>query len=247
MLKSITSYFFLALFAISFSSVAEENLFEKNYQSQSPKGFKSFSENPQPKVMRGWEKETDNIKMLENGFDLMGTSGFVGQNVPPNLALKHAVKIKADMVLIYDRQINENTRATQIQKAREKARAANRIKKQGEITEITITDEDLADSNAKYDFYLTYWVKLPKPTFGTHFIKLVSDTEDNFGVKVIAVIKESAAAAAGIKRGDNIISINGAKVNSPDDLIKIIRKNKGKSINVAFERGGESIKVSVSL
>ena len=247
MLKSIASYFFLGLLVISFSAVAGENIFEKNYQSQSPKGFKSFSKNLQPKVMRGWEKETDNIKMLENGFDLMGTSGFVGQNVPPSLALKHAMKIKADMVLIYDRQINENTRATQIQKAREKARAANRIKKKGEITEITITDEDLADSNAKYDFYLTYWVKLPKPTFGTHFIKLVSDVEDNLGVQVIAVIKESAAAVAGIKRGDNIISINGATVNSPDDLIKIIRKNKGKSINVAFERGGESMKVSVSL
>ena len=247
MLKSITLYFFLTLFAISFSAVAEENIFEKNYQTQSPKGFKSFSENPQPKAMRGWEKETDNIKMLENGFDLMGTSGFVGQNVPPSVAFKHAQKIKADMVLIYDRQINENTRATQIQKAREKARAANRIKKRGEITEITITDEDLSDSNAKYDFYLTYWVKLPKPTFGTHFIKLISDVDDINGVQVIAVIKESAAAIAGIKRGDNIISVNGSEVNSPEDLIKIIQENKGKSINVAFERGGESIKVSVSL
>jgi membrane-associated protease RseP (regulator of RpoE activity) len=245
MLKSIASYFFLALFFISSSTLAE-NIFEKNYQSQSPKGFKSFSENPQPKVMRGWEKESDNIKMLENGFDLMGTSGFVGKNVPPSVALKHAKKIKADMVLIYDRQINENTRASQIQKARAKAREANRIQKKGEITEITITEEDLADSNAKYDFYLTYWVKLPKPTFGTHFIKL-SDSDDNKGIQVIAVIKESAAEAAGIKRGDNIISVNGAEVNSPDDLIKIIQKNKGKSINVAFERGGESIKVSVSL
>jgi hypothetical protein len=246
MLKSIASYFFLALFFIS-SSATAENIFEKNYQSQSPKGFKSFSENPQPKVMRGWEKESDNIKMLENGFDLMGTSGFVGKNVPPSLALEHAERIKADMVLIYDRQINENTRASKIQKARAKAREANRIKKQGEITEIIITEEDLADSNAKYDFYLTYWVKLPKPTFGTHFIKLITDNDDNKGVQVIAVIKESAAAVAGIKRGDNITSINGAEVNSPDDLIKIIQKNKGKSINVAFERGGESIKVSVSL
>ena len=61
------------------------------------------------------------------------------------------------------------------------------------------------------------------------------------------MIKESAAAIAGIKRGDNIISVNGSEVNSPEDLIKIIQKNKGKSINVSFERGGESIKVSVSL
>ncbi len=243
----MASYFFISLFAVSFSATAAENPFEKNYESQSPKGFRSFSDNPQPKVMRGWEKETDNIKMLEDGYDLMGVSGFVGPNVPPSLALDHAQKINADFVLIYDRQVNENTRATQIQKAREKARAANRIKNKGEITEITITEEDLVDDNAKYDFFLTYWVKLPKPSFGTHFIKLKSDEQDTRGVRVIAVIKESAAATAGIKKNDNILSINNVEVNSPDDLINIIRENKGKSIDVVYERGGESSKVSVAL
>ena len=88
---------------------------------------------------------------------------------------------------------------------------------------------------------------LPKPSFGTHFIKLKSDEQDTRGVRVIAVIKESAAATAGIKKNDNILSINNVEVNSPDDLINIIRENKGKSIDVVYERGGESSKVSVAL
>jgi len=243
----MTTYFFIIFFILSHSVIAAENPFEMNYQSQSPEGFKSFSENPQPKVMRGWEQATDNIKMLENGYDLMGISGFVGPNVSPTIAQQHAERIKADMVLIYDRQINENTRATQIQKAREKAKAANRIKDKGEITEITISKEDLVDENVKYDFYLTYWVKLPKPTFGAHFIKLKSDISDSRGVKVIAVIKESAAASAGVKRDDTILSINGSAVNAPDDLIDIIRQNKGKSITVVYEREGEPFSVSVAL
>ena len=60
------------LIIITFSSVfftslsqAEENLFEKNYQTQSPKGFKSFADNPDTKILRGWARDTDNIKMLE--------------------------------------------------------------------------------------------------------------------------------------------------------------------------------------
>ena len=71
-------------------------------------------------------------------------------------------------------------------------------------------------------------------------------TAIRFGAGRISEIPE-ACATAGIKKGDNILSINGTVVNSPEDLIKIIQKNKGKTIGVAFERGGESNKVSVSL
>ena len=246
MYKSYLNTFIAAVFFFSTNLIAEENLFEKNYVLQSPEGFKSFEQNPDTKIMRGWDKDTDNVMMLENGYDFMGFSGFVSTNLPPSIALEHGQNIKADLILIYDRQINEGDRASQFKQARRKAIEEKRVKDFGKVTEIEITEDDLVDPNVMYDFYASYWVKLPKPTFGTHFIKL-SDSDDNKGIQVIAVIKESAAEAAGIKRGDNIISVNGAEVNSPDDLIKIIQKNKGKSINVAFERGGESIKVSVSL
>ena len=65
-----------------------------------------------------------------------------------------------------------------------------------------------------YDFYASYWVKLTKPTFGTHFIELGQgeNRENAEGVQVIAVIKGSAAAKAGIMRNDSITSINGQKV-----------------------------------
>ena len=50
---------------------------------QSPEGFKSFQQNPDTKIMRGWDKDTDNVMMLENGYDFMGFSGFVSTNLPP--------------------------------------------------------------------------------------------------------------------------------------------------------------------
>lgn len=247
--KIIIHFLGLLLFCNISSAVAEENLFEKNFQRQSPKDFQSFDKNLQTKIMRGWDQDTDKIKMLEEGYDLMGFSGFSGPNLSPKFAKSHGEKIKADLVLIYDRQINDNSRASAIQKARDKVLAAKKNEKKGEITEIVISEEDLLDSNALFAFYASYWVKLPKPTFGTHFIKLSNkqDEGDVPGALVIAVIKNSPAATAGILRNDSIIKIDQVDVNSPDDLVAVIRKSKGKSVNVEYIRGGKKNSVQVNL
>ena len=242
MYKSYLNTFIAAVFFISANLIAEENLFEKNYVLQSPEGFKSFEQNPDTKIMRGWDKDTDNVMMLENGYDFMGFSGFVSTNLPPSIALEHGQNIKADLILIYDRQINEGDRASQFKQARRKAIEEKRVKDFGKVTEIEITEEDLVDPNVMYDFYASYWVKLPKPTFGTHFIELGKgeNRENAEGVQVIAVIKGSAAAKAGILRNDSITSINGQKVTTPDELISLIRKHKGSDIDVGYMRNGKS-------
>jgi hypothetical protein len=247
MQKSYLTYFISLLLLVSSVAFSDENVFEKNYQIQSPKGFQSFSKNLNTKMMRGWAQKTDKFKMLEDGYDLMGHSNFTGPYTSPNLALQHAKLIKADMVLLYDRQINDSSRATIIKKAREKARKANRVKEVGNLTEIEINDDDLVDENVMYEINATYWVKLPKPTFGAHFIKLNSDIEAINGVQIIAVIKGSPAEIAGILRNDSITSIAKQPVNSPDDLISAIRKNKGKLIEVGYLRGGMQSKVNVKL
>ena len=242
MYKSFLNTFIGALFFFSTNLIAEENLFEKNYVLQSPEGFKSFEQMPNTKIMRGWDKDTDNVMMLENGYDFMGFSGFVSTNIPPSVALEHGKKIKADLILIYDRQINEGDRASQFKQARRKAIEEKRVKDFGKVTEIEITEDDLVDPNVMYDFYASYWVKLPKPTFGTHFIELGKgeNRENAEGVQVIAVIKGSAAAKAGILRNDSITSINGQKVTTPDELISLIRKHRGSDIDVGYMRNGKS-------
>lgn len=105
------------------------------------------------------------------------------------------------------------------------------------------------DPNAKYEFYASYWVKLPKPTFGTHFIKLTNqNTEiENPGIQIIAVIKDSPAFNAGILRKDSITAVNDVKVNDPSEFVKIIQQNKGKSIKVTFLRKGEEMTVMVGI
>ena len=249
MKKSYLSIFIAAVFFISTNLIAKENLFENNYVLQSPEGFKSFEKNPETKIMRGWDKDTDNVMMLENGYDFMGFSGFVSTNLPPSIALEHGQKIKADLILIYDRQINEGDRASTFKQARRKAIEEKRVKDFGKVTEIEITEEDLVDPNVMYDFYASYWVKLPKPTFGTHFIELGQgeNRETAEGVQVIAVIKDSAAAKAGIVRNDSITSINGKKVTTPEELISLISENKGSDIDVGYIRNGKASETVASI
>ena len=62
--KYLTITFSSILFIFSTALLAEENLFEKNFQRQSPTDFQSFEKNLKTKIMRGWEEKTDNIKML---------------------------------------------------------------------------------------------------------------------------------------------------------------------------------------
>ncbi len=72
---------------------------------------------------------------------------------------------------------------------------------------------------------------------------------ENFqGVYVNATTSGGSAERAGIKKGDLIISINGIKVNSSQQLIETIWKySPGIDINVTIRRNGQLKDVKVSL
>jgi serine protease Do len=68
------------------------------------------------------------------------------------------------------------------------------------------------------------------------------------GVKITEVVKESAAAKAGLTEGDIITTVGGQKVEDPDELADIIQDKKpGEETEIAYIRGKKSQKVSVKL
>ncbi|SHE90733.1 S1C family serine protease [Desulforamulus putei] len=70
--------------------------------------------------------------------------------------------------------------------------------------------------------------------------------EGSGGAVVYGVVPGGPAQRAGIKQGDIILSIDGSKVESPDDLIKLIQKKKvGSKVEVEVFRQGKTIKISV--
>ena len=56
----------------------------------------------------------------------------------------------------------------------------------------------------------------------------------------------SAAAAAGIRSGDRVTSIDGTAITSFDQLPEIIRSSSGQTLTVGLERGGKGLALQVT-
>ena len=214
--------------------LAAENLYEKNYKAQNTGNLASLEPSPDTKMFVSNHKDKDNISMLENGYDMMGTTGFEAGEVSPDLALQHAKAIKADTVLVYSKYGSAMTASSKIETYKEAAK-----KNGGEIDE-----KDLVEDDVKYKYYASYWVKLPPPLLGVHVVKLARPTEEGEkkdelkGLRVLAVIKGSPAEAAGILRGDMLLKLNDTELNKAEELSKVVREHQGKNVAIAYEREG---------
>ena len=221
---------FIMLNLFSMLSIAEEtNLFQANYQTQSNSSLHSLQKKPDTKIYAGMNKEKDNIKMLEDGYDLMGTSSFQGPFVEPNQALKHAQSIDADVVLVYDRKINEMTRSARLRQIHDEMKKEQKSEKNAVIE---VSEADLKDKNSKFEFYATYWAKLPQPILGLHVIKLITKNSD---FKV------------GIQKGDVIIALNDVNTESPEEFSKSVFKQQGNKVKIKYARDDEEKEVSTEL
>lgn len=234
---------FVILNLLSALAFAEEtNLFQVNYLTQSNDSLHSLQKKPDTKIYAGMNKEKDNIRMLEDGYDLMGTSAFQGPFTEPNQALKHAQSIEADVVLVYDRKINEMTRTERLRQIHAEMKKSSKSEKNSVIE---VSEADLQDKNSKFDFYATYWAKLPQPILGLHVIKLIkknSDTKEKkeeAGLKVIAVIKDSPAFKSGIQKGDVILILNDVNTESPEEFAKSVFKQQGNKVKIKYARDNE--------
>lgn len=241
----VTGFLSLSLLFVLVTAVqaAEENPFAKNYKEQNTHNLKSLNPNPDTKILLSNHKEDDNIKMLEDGYDMIGTSGFSALEASPDLALQHGRNIKADIVLIYKKYESAKTASSQLQLIKEAA-------KKGE----EIDPNDLTEEPTQYYFYASYWAKLPMPLFGVHIIKLKrnpdkesSEAQAEPGLRVIAVIKDSPAAQAGIMRGDSVMKLGGMTLETADDLFAAVKKYAGQTVEVELERQGVPNKFTVKL
>ncbi len=230
MIKKILSM--VLMVAVTQFAWAAENLFEKNYKAQSNGNLQSMQANPDTKLYVSNHNDTDNISMLEDGYDMMGSTGFEAGNVPAELALEHAKSIKADAVLVYTKYASQKTGFSKIEAIKEAAKTT------GEID-----PEDFKDTEEQYNYYASYWIKMRMPLLGLHVIKLKVKEEGAVvevdGLNVLAVIKESPAAKAKLLRGDTLLKMGDIVLDKPQQLSIAARKYAGKQVGITFVRNGE--------
>lgn len=233
------------LLACGLSQAAEDNPYTQNYQVQNQGNLQSMQAAPEPEVLRGTQQDTDKINMLEDGYDLMGFSSFESTEVSPELAVSHGRAIKADRVLVYVKKGSNLTAGSKMEVIKEAVKSGK-----------SLTEKDVAADPDKYRYTATYWAKLPPPVLGIHVIKLIQrqsggGEQDKAtvmnGVRIIAVIHNSAAEKGGLLRGDQLLSINREKVEDATKLSSLVKKYRGKLINLQIERDNAPLALDIQL
>jgi hypothetical protein len=220
---------------------SNSNLFEEKYVEQNDHHLKSLNASPDTTLEIGGNQEADTTRMLENGYDMMGTSEFVSAKIPAELAKTYAKKIKADSVLVYDKPTSLTTNMVNMDGTENGDKMIKEANEENARNEKTI-------------HYASYWAKLPMPLLGVHVIKLVKASANpseegvaQTGLKIIAVIKDSPAAKANISTGDTLLKIGGVTLDKADDLFAAVKRYQGQTIDVVFRHGEEDVKTTVAL
>ncbi|MFQ6332897.1 PDZ domain-containing protein [Methylophilus sp. 3sh_L] len=236
--------FTLSCLLVSRLASAEENPYASHYQAQNQGNLHSLQDTPNTQLLSGVRREDDNIRMLEDGYDLMGFSNFEAEEVAPDLALEFGRSIKADNILVYVKKAGNVSAASKMEMIKEAV-------KKGQ----TLTEKDMAATPGKYHYYATFWAKLPPPVLGVHVIKLVQRQSgaaegehlSTPGVRVIAVIHGSVAEKSGLLRGDQLLKINQEKVEDAATLSSLVRKYRGKAVKLELERESEPMLLEAQL
>ncbi|MFP6899377.1 MAG: PDZ domain-containing protein, partial [Opitutales bacterium] len=77
---------------------------------------------------------------------------------------------------------------------------------------------------------------------------LGSDGEEVGGVMIERVMERSAGAAAGLKKGDVVTSVEGTKVTSKEKVIELVGANDpGEVVAIKVKRGEDSLSFRVTL
>ncbi|MET3559947.1 Do/DeqQ family serine protease [Bartonella japonica] len=90
------------------------------------------------------------------------------------------------------------------------------------------------------------------PYIGASFQNVTPDIasglglEHPYGALVIEIIKDSPAAKAGLKVGDVVLSMQGARIDNPDGLgYRLMTAGTGQSLDLEYFRSGKTLKTKI--
>jgi membrane-associated protease RseP (regulator of RpoE activity) len=200
-------------------AVADQNFFSSSFVESKPSNAKRIVSEAEPKIYAGADKIADKHRMEERGFELIGYSDFKAGSVAPELAMPQALKIHAEVVLVYSERSDRPSASAKIQQLRE-------AKKTGQTP---------VEAGASYAYFASYWAKIAKPSMGVH-VKVPEKDDDSEGLQVLVVLDGSAAEKAGLAKDDFLISIGEVRLLNVEDLAKAVNQYAGQSVDIAYVR-----------
>lgn len=210
-----------------------DNPFATSYQTISQSGAQKTKD---PELKTGVDKDADRQAMLENGYDLLGYSEFQRTELSNDLAVQHGRTVGADVVMLYTYVAAKSNSIMKLEKLKESLR-----KKADDATPSQISIAPKA-----INYAADFWSKLPTPIFGVHVLKN-PDEDAAPGLTVLAVIHDSPADKAGLKKGDVLQRIADVTLEKPEALSRAARQYQGQTIEIEYLRDGAASKTTASL
>ena len=88
-----------------------------------------------------------------------------------------------------------------------------------------------------------------RPTFGKPkpFRLGVMIEEADGQIKIDGVSEDSIAQKAGILKGDILLSVDGEAMENRRNLVRMLRRDRGKTVEMKIKRGDEEVTLEVEL
>jgi hypothetical protein len=218
------------------------------------------------KIVTSTRMRDDAVRMMEEGWLLLGRSKFRDAQIDAAGAIAVAKEVGASVVLVrkeYATTVTGTMESAEWIPPRTIARREQEVvvsgPDSGKVIERDVTttiDGEyrttyVPTNTDYYDYAATYWAKSKPPIFGV-IVRSLSDsekvaTQSNRGVVVRAVINDSPAFNADILRGDIITSFGGQQISGPDQFFQAVLAGAGKEIVVRILRAGEQKTFTVRL
>ncbi len=225
----------------------------------------------EPTAFKGTDPETDNMKLVENGYVLLGYSSFTGPQRNESQAIEKAKELKASVVVIYSKYLDTKSGIqpivlpdikTSTSSAQSTALgsavgtggyASGSATAYGTGTTTTYGIKTLYKTYSidRFEQGATYWVKRKGLVLGALAIDLPSDLRQkigsNKGVVVMVVAKDSPAFSADILKGDIIRKINNTEIIDQKNFIQTLAFNANKKVTIRIIRDGKEIVKEIKL
>jgi hypothetical protein len=189
-----------------------------------------------PKLVPGTNPQEDELRMLEEGFRIVGYSSFnSGNTVDINQARAKAKKVHASVVLVYATYTGTISGAPWGEWSNPYGDAGG-----GQFNKVN-----------RFEYLAMYWIKLKPPIFGAQVKDLSPEMRrligSNKGVLVTAVIKNSPAFRAEIFKGDVLKRMNDVDLYNDQGLYEAVAHGAGKMVTVELLRNGIELKKEIQL
>lgn len=263
-----------------FNGCASMNPFQQFYQDQTggvdittistvilPSG--------EPQIYSSSNADADNQRMLEGGYSLLGYSSFNAGDASKNQLIAQAKMVKAEVAIFYSAYTSTVSGTLPLTLPDNQTTTTNLSggnfnsgslygyggygtysgsgSYYGTATSTTYGTKTtyIPYSQNRYDYLVTYWIKMKPPILGLRLVDLTPEQRQsigsNTGAEVLAVIRNSPAFTADILKGDILKKINESEIIDAASFSENLIKYAGQTVALEIIRNNESLTKQLKL